>query len=82
MVTRAEITISAVERKTDGLDRNSRPWTLWKIHAADGTEYGTFDGETAHAAFNAVGERAEIEWDFGRFGRDLHTLKVMRGVRQ
>lgn len=56
------IHITAVEKKREGLSDECRPWTLWHVHTASGLVYATFDGVVAHRAFEAVGQRAQIEY--------------------
>ena len=71
----ADIQVESVETKSG--EKNGRTWKLWRVHATDGTQYGTFDAALGSSAFGAAGRRAHITYKINdRDGRDLLSLEV------
>lgn len=69
------ITIAGVETKT-GV-KNDRPWTLYKIAAAEGGRYSTFDAALGNLAQSNIGKTAEITFESTEKGTNLTTLSLI-----
>lgn len=67
------IKVTAVEKRQEGASDEGRPWSLWHVHSESGVVYATFDGVVAHRAFEAVGQRAVIEYRPAVRGHPLLT---------
>lgn len=71
----AEIVVDSVEPK-EGVSASGKAWKLFRVKAASGASFSTFDGTIGSAAFGAVGRRARIKYKTTEKGNDLVSFVV------